>query len=76
MEHKRLRRSKVAEAVRGEIAKQGVSRVQLAAAIGLSTDALRRRLKGDKPFYVDELVDICHALNIPVSVMLDRAGIK
>lgn len=74
MEHTRLRRSRVAEAVRG--AKQGVTRAQLAAAAGISADTLSRRLNGDKPFYADELVDICRSLGIPVSVMLDRAGVE
>jgi hypothetical protein len=75
MEHE-LRRTTIAEAVRGEIARQGASHVRLAAAAGISVDTLRRRLQGHKPFNVDEFVALCHALNVPVAVMLDKAGIQ
>ncbi|KQW07617.1 hypothetical protein ASC66_01055 [Leifsonia sp. Root4] len=59
-----------------EIARQRISKRELAKAAGISPDSLRARLKGHRPFYVDELVALCHALGVPVSVMLDKAGIK
>ena len=62
--------------VRGEIKRQGASRSEIAKAARISDDTLRRRLKGERPFNVDEFVSICHALRVPVAEMLDRAGIK
>lgn len=75
MEHE-LRRSDFAAVVRGEIAAQKAKRVTLAKAAGISPATLRSRLKGEKPFNVDEFVAICHALHVPVAEMLDRAGVK
>ncbi|TFC59467.1 MULTISPECIES: helix-turn-helix transcriptional regulator [unclassified Cryobacterium] len=75
MEHT-LRRAKIAEVVSAEIKRQGVTRKSLAKATRISADALRRRLSGERPFYVDELLDICKALDISVAVIFDRAGIK
>jgi len=71
-----LRRSRIASEVCKEIKKQGANRVELAAAAEISVDTLGRRLKGDRPFNVDEFVALCHALGVPVAEMLDRAGVK
>lgn len=76
MERADLRRSTIAAVVRGEIADQRIKRAHLANAIGVSPDTLRSRLKGEKPFNIDEFVAICHVLGVPVSVMLSRAGIE
>ena len=62
--------------VSGEIEKQGALRSEVAKAADISDDTLRRRLKGERPFNIDEFVAICHALRVPVAEMLDRAGIK
>lgn len=75
MEHE-LRRTTIAAVLVKEIAEQGVKRGELAASVRMSDDKLRRRLKGDKPFTVDEFVALCHSLGVPVAEMLDRAGIK
>lgn len=75
MEHE-LRRTRIAAAVRGEVADQRIKRVVIAEALHISPDTLRSRLKGEKPFYLDEFVAICHLLNVPVAEMLDRAGVK
>jgi DNA-binding phage protein len=76
MEHTPLRRTEVAKALRGEIARQKAARATLAQAAGLTVEQLRRRLRGDRPFNVDEFVALCHALNVPVSEMLAKAGIE
>lgn len=70
------RRIRVAAAVSAEIKKQGASRSTIAKAAEISDDTLRRRLKGERPFNIDEFAAICHALHVPVAEMLDRAGIK
>lgn len=75
MEHT-LRRERITAVMRGEIKKQGAPKLRLARAAAISVDTLRCRLKGDKPFNVDEFVALCHELRVPVAEMLDRAGIK
>ena len=75
MEHQ-LRRTEIAEELVKEIAERRAKRADLAKALGISTDKLRRRLKGEKPFNTDEFIALCRVLEVPVAEMLDRAGVK
>lgn len=74
MEHQPpLRRTSIAAEIRAEVARQKVSKATLAQATDIHVDTLRRRLDGHMPFYAEELVAICHFLNIPVAELLERA---
>ena len=43
----------------------GLSRVKLGERVNLTEDALRKKEKGDNPFYLDEISRICEALRAP-----------
>ena len=70
MEH---RREAVAAEIRAELARQNKSKVALAAQLNISTDTLRRRLEGVRPFYFHEAEIISDFLDIPLSVILKRS---
>jgi transcriptional regulator with XRE-family HTH domain len=65
--------SDTAGAVRAELARRRLSGRDLAAALGWSERTLRRRLGGDLPFTVDELLAVAKFLEIPVAELLPRA---
>lgn len=70
MEH---RREAVAAEIRAELARQNKSKAALAAQLNISTDTLRRRLEGVRPFYFHEAEIISGFLDIPLSVILKRS---
>lgn len=51
--------------VRAELARQEKSRTALAAELGISREALRRRLNGVQPFQVEELDTVAVFLGVP-----------
>jgi transcriptional regulator with XRE-family HTH domain len=57
----------VAENVRAEVARSGLSQTSLAATLGLKQQSLSRRLAGKTPFSVDEAFAIAGALGVPAS---------
>jgi hypothetical protein len=73
MERQPLRRTSIAAEVRVELARQNKTNASLAHAADMSVDTLRRRLKGDKPLYVEELVSFCDFFNIPIGEFVARA---
>ncbi len=60
----------VAANIRAELARAGISQVSLTASLGITQQALSRRLLGKTPFSVDETFAIADLLGIPVSVIL------
>lgn len=58
--------SRVNEAVRAS----GVSRVDLAAELGVSRKTIERRLKGERKFTANEIGLIARRLKVPVSELL------
>lgn len=56
--------------IRAEMARRGVSQVELSTQLDLSQSQLSKRLRGDVPLDVDELVKIAEALDVPLSVLL------
>jgi transcriptional regulator with XRE-family HTH domain len=70
MEH---RRERVAGEIRAELARQNKSKTDLAAHIGISTDTLRRRLDGVRPFFFEEIISTADFLGVPVSTLLERS---
>jgi hypothetical protein len=73
MEHQPLRRSSVAAEVRAELARQSKTHTSLADATGISVDTLRRRLAGQKPFYVEELGSVSRFLGLTIDQLIARA---
>lgn len=58
-------RAVVATRVRAELATAGISGLQLAARLGVSYDALSRRLRGDVAFGADQIIAIARELDVP-----------
>lgn len=63
-------RSAVAAEVRAEIARANLHQTQVADAARIPRTTFRRRLSGDSPFTVDELVAVADALNVSVAKFL------
>lgn len=66
------RRSRIAGEIRAELGRQQITQATLAAAIDISPATLSRRLRGDKPFFLEELEDISRFLGLPVSEFTER----
>lgn len=45
--------------------KAGLSQAKLAKRVNLTEDALRKKEKGENPFYLDEISRICEVLRAP-----------
>ena len=56
--------------VRAEMARAGVSQIDLAERVGLSQSGLSKRLRGVVPFDVNELDSIATALDVPIADLL------
>ena len=59
--------------VRAEMARAGVSQIDLAERVGLSQSGLSKRLRGVVPFDVNELDSIATALGVPVVSLLPQS---
>lgn len=60
----------VAANIRAELARAGISQASLAASLGITQQALSRRLLGKTPFSFDEAFAIADTLGVPVSEIL------
>lgn len=58
--------------VRAEMARAGVSQIDLAERVGLSQSGLSKRLRGVVPFDVNELDSIATALGVPAVSLLPQ----
>lgn len=56
--------NRVAAEVRAEMARKRFSQVRLSKETGIPESTLKRRLSGQYPFDVEELVDIARALGV------------
>lgn len=59
-----------AGAVRAELARRRITGRKLAADLGWSKTTTARRLNGEYPLTVDELVAVAHYLDLPVTALL------
>jgi transcriptional regulator with XRE-family HTH domain len=66
------RREALAAEIRAERARRNMPYHELAAKAGISTDTLRRRLAGVRPFYFHELEAIAAAFDMPLSELTGR----
>ena len=57
----------VAGEVRAELGRRNISRVELAARLGISRTALWNRLRGETEFSISELEKVAEFLGVPVS---------
>jgi transcriptional regulator with XRE-family HTH domain len=62
--------AEISSNVRAEMARAGVTQVQLGAHLGMAQSAISKRLKGDTPWRVDELQRVAAYLDIPLSTLL------
>lgn len=60
--------------LRAEMARREVTATQLAGRLNVSDMWVSRRLRGNTPIAIDELERIAQALDMPVSVLLERAA--
>jgi transcriptional regulator with XRE-family HTH domain len=66
------RRAKLAGEIRAELARQNKSVAALAKAINMDPATLGRRLKGNKPFYFEELEAVSQFLGFRLSEFTAR----
>jgi transcriptional regulator with XRE-family HTH domain len=66
---------KVAANVRAEMGRKKCNQVVLADRIGMTQQALSRRLAGQTPFTVDELSRVAAALDVLVTTLIDDPAI-
>jgi transcriptional regulator with XRE-family HTH domain len=64
----------VAAEVRAELARQQLSGVRAAKALGWTQNYISVRLRGVVPFDVTDLIKIADLLEVPVSVFFETAG--
>ena len=70
MEQNTRRRNPLADAIRKEVAVQGLTYAALAASFGKSEWTLRRRLDSPDGFGIDELGAIAVFLNVPLDELV------
>lgn len=56
--------------VRAELARRRISGRELARGIGWSAPTTFRRLRGDTPFTIDELIAVARFLGVPVAALI------
>lgn len=56
--------------VRAEMARRGIRQTLLAEHLGLSQAAVSRRVNGQTPFDVDELIKVAALLGVPAAALL------
>lgn len=66
------RRSRLAEEIRVELARQQKTYTQLAAAMGVSKNTVTSRLTGRYPFLVDEVAACAAFLGLTTSELIAR----
>lgn len=66
-------RSRVAAEVRAAVARNGISRGDLAEKLGINPDVLSRKLNGSAPIGLDEIAAIARALNLAPRDLIDTA---
>ena len=69
------RRARIAGEIRAELARQNKTASALSKATGISPATLSRRLRGDKPFFLEELEDIARFLDLPLSEITGRTEV-
>jgi len=63
----------VAANVRAELARKGIRASGLVSVLGISRTSIARRVSGQKPFDVAELIAIASLLDMPVTELLSES---
>lgn len=64
----------VASEVRSILGRRMVSQRELARALNVSPNYMSRRLRGELPFDIEELMAVAHLLDIPITELVDQEG--
>lgn len=64
----------VGELVHQHMWRGKVTQTAIANVLGISQPAVARKLRGDRPFSVDELLNVAEFLNVPITEFLPNAG--
>ena len=59
--------------VRAGMARYGIRPKELAPVLGISTDSLRRRLRGDSPFSHTHVTKLSEVLHIPITELFENS---
>ena len=62
--------------VRAEMARRNVSQTTLAAALGITQAGISKRIRGQVPFTIDQLVKIAAALDVPLATLTEGVDLK
>lgn len=68
------RSGQIAAEIRAELARQEKTVNELADEVGMPVSTARRSVKGQRPFNVDELFEICRALGLGMVELIKRAS--
>lgn len=66
--------AQVGELVHQHMWRNKVTQTALAAILGISQPAVARKLRGERPFSVDELLAAAEFLNVAITEFLPNAG--
>lgn len=65
----------IAAEIRAEMARRKVSQVKIAALLDISQVGVSRRLRGETPLDVNELVKIADYLGVPITHLMPQDGV-
>lgn len=66
-------RDLIAAEVRAAVARKNIKLGQLAEAIGMNPNVLRRKLNGTSPFGMEELTAVARAIGVPPATLINAA---
>jgi transcriptional regulator with XRE-family HTH domain len=61
----------VAAAVRAELARQRITNRMIGRQLGMSDSGIGRRLNGELPFTVEQIVTVARLLNVPLTQLVE-----
>lgn len=61
--------------VRAEMGRKGISQAVLASGLGMSQTAISKRLRGETPFDINELVRIAAVLDVPLDRLTEGVDV-
>jgi len=70
------RRTRIADELRAEMARQRMTVVSLSAATNIKSPTLRNRLAGRSPFFLEEVDLICTVLGVGLTAFIDRTEVE
>ena len=64
----------VGELVHQHMWRQKVTQTALARVLGVSQPAIAKKVRGERPFSIDELLTVAAHLDLPITALLPNAG--